>query len=53
MALQSYCSKDRHKESSSFLGNLQSMTSDVIQEAKQFVARRYGVRNCKMISQIR
>ena len=44
---KSYCSKDKHKESSSFLGNLQSMTSDVTQEAKQFAARCYGVRNCK------
>ena len=33
----------------SFLGNLQSTTFDVVQEAKQFVTRCYGVKNCTKI----
>ena len=34
----------------SFLSNLQSTTSDVIQKAKQFVARCYGVKNCTKLT---
>ena len=37
----------------SFLGNLQSTTSDVVQEAKQFMARCYDVKNCTDMSEIR
>ena len=37
----------------SFLVNLESTTSDVVQEAKQFVTRCYGVRNCTDVSEIR
>ena len=37
----------------SFLVNLESTTSDVVQEAKQFLERCYGVRNCTDMSEIR
>ena len=37
----------------SFVGNIQSRTSDVVQEAKEFVARCYGVKNCTKMSEIR
>ena len=37
----------------SFSGNLESTTSDMIQEQKQFVAGRYGVKNCTKMSEIK
>ena len=37
----------------SLLGNLQSTTSDVVQEAKQFVARCFGAKSYTKMSEVR
>ena len=43
---KSYCPKIITQNPLNFLGNLHITTSDVIQEAKQFVAKCYGVNHC-------
>ena len=50
---KNYCPKDNQTESSKFLDKLQSMTPDVIQEEKHFVASCYSVKNCIDMSEVR